>query len=93
MLIISSRIRIELPLIHSVVDPHQIERLDPDPHQSDEVDPDAHQSDKLDPDPNPHHFANHKPKCMVKYDLLYLSSSLKVVCNEKEGGPRRWQMF
>ncbi len=26
--------------------------------------PDLHQSDKLDPDPDPHQFADDKPKCM-----------------------------
>jgi hypothetical protein len=32
--------------------------MDPDPHL------DPHQSDKLGPDPDPHQFADDKPKCM-----------------------------
>ncbi len=52
-------------VVASVVDP------DPDPHGSasnKNPDPhlDPHQSDKLDPEsyPDPHQFADHKPKCM-----------------------------
>ncbi len=53
--------------------------MDPDPHgtssfrqsesasvNNQDADPHPHQSVKLDPvpDPNPHHFADDKPKCM-----------------------------
>jgi hypothetical protein len=47
--------------------------LHPDPHHFGMVtwirirtnkNPDPHQSDKLEPDPDPHQFADDKPKCM-----------------------------
>jgi hypothetical protein len=46
------------------IDPHQIEKYDPYPHKSEKLDPDLRQSDKLDLDPDPHQFADDKPKCM-----------------------------
>ncbi len=48
--------------VSSLVDPHHFANLDPHP------DLDPHQSDKLDPDP--HQFADHKPKCM-EYETIW----------------------
>ncbi len=58
------------------MDPHQIETQDPDPHpyQRKKLDPDLHpHQSKLVPDP--HQFADDKPKCMENEpvrELIYL---------------------
>jgi hypothetical protein len=36
------------------------------------VDPDPNQSDKLDPEPDPHQFADEKPKCIEYLPILAL---------------------
>ncbi len=42
--------------------------------------PDPHQTDKLDPDPDPHQFADAKPKCMQYEPILAIFQVFLSLC-------------